>query len=174
MRYLLFAAVSFMSCAVNAASLTWTVNEALLNNGGVVSGSFDLDATSGAVSNVSIVSTAYGDAFTFDDLTVFAGGYSEPSCGEPHCYATVYFVANDGADTVRDFGFYLDAPLTGSGGTIGINTIYDVLVVDGNWENEVNQQNPTSASLSAVPLPAPGLLLGSALLVAASRRRETT
>ena len=83
MRFVLFAALAVLSFAANAAPVTWTINGAALNNGGLVTGSFDYDAVENVFSNINIVSTAYGDAFTFTDENVFFSFSCTPSaCGD--------------------------------------------------------------------------------------------
>ena len=171
MRNFIFVLLLLPGLSV-AAPLTWTINNLTLSNGGTITGSFDYDAGTDVLSNINIVSTAYGDSFAITDANVDSADFCPP---EPFCgIDTVEFVVYPTSRLVRDIGFYLDAPLTNSGGVVSINTAFDVRHDNLTGDHdEINLQYPTTATLSAVPVPAAVWLFGSALAGLGWLRRGT-
>ena len=160
MRLIFSTLVFFATITVHAAPVTWTINNAVMSTGGVVTGSFDYDAVTDVMSNINIVSTTYGESFVINSLNIDSGGYCD-------CYNeyTVEWVANtESPNTIRDLGFYLDAPLTNSGGVINIHTLFDVRY--NSVTSDLDERNllyPTTATITGVPVPAAAWLFGSAL-----------
>ena len=169
MRLSITAALLLFSAFAQAAPVTWTINGVQLNGGGTVTGSFDYDATTNAVSSINLVSSAYGDDFVFNDANLFG-----VFVGLDGGIDTVELSAStESSNTLRNIGFYTDAPLTNAGGVIGIDTVYDLVLVDFFPESEINCLNYScTGTISAVPVPAAVWLFGSALAGLGWMRRK--
>jgi len=172
MKLIVIVCGLFLGVMAQAAPVTWTINNAAMNDGGVVTGSFDYDAVTDVMSNVNIVSTTYNDSFLINSSNIDSGGYcSIEVCG---LHAVGWVASTESPNIIRDFGFYLDAPLTNAGGSIAINTLYDVRYNNVTFDlDERNLLYPTTATITAVPIPAAVWLFGSALAGMGWIRRRT-
>jgi hypothetical protein len=174
----------FLSGALQAAPVTWTLNDVVLADldATTLTGSFVYDADTGVMSNVNIFSTSFPqfpEGFEYNDSNIFSTEYcySDPwNCGP---YASTRFeAATELPDFVRDLYIVYDAPLTNAGGVINIIAVNDVYVDVPN-EFPLNERTlslPTTATISAtaVPLPAAVWLFGSALAGLGWMRRKQT
>lgn len=76
-------ALSLMGARLNAGPITWYIENANLGNGGVLTGAFDYDATTGAITNIALISTQDGTVLppeTWTSATLYPGtGYALPT-----------------------------------------------------------------------------------------------
>jgi hypothetical protein len=165
-------ALLVFSVVANAAPVTWTLNNVLLQDGGEITGSFDYNAVTDIMSNVNITSTAYSGSFTINDSNISRVYF----CPEIVCNIDTVdlFADSELSEVARNVGLYLAGPLTNSGGAIEIVTVYDALYEEDWGWREVNLLYPTTATISGVPIPAAAWLFGSALAGLGWMRRKPT
>ena len=169
MRHLLAVILLFVVGAVQAAPLTWTINNATLISDylgveGTWTGSFDFDADTNVFSNVMVVSSWPAYTFWEDNLGVtFTNSGGLPSPLELMSYEENM----TGLLSMMYMNF--DSPLTNAGGVIGIST--------SSWQSGGNGTDAffdaPGATVSAVPIPAAVWLFASGLgLLGWMRRRR--
>ena len=140
--------VAGASSPVQAAILTWQLNDVVFEDGGTATGSFGFDADTNDYSdiNITVEGPAFdGNSLNFTDDVVVLGD-------------------NEGLGLINlelpvpAVGFFWDTPLTNAGGTIDIafgsyGTIFNLLSSDPVFL--------TSGSVTAQPIPEPLTLLAT-------------
>ena len=163
---------------VQAAPLTWTLNDVTFGGGETAYGTFDFDADTQTYSNVSITTTT-GSGIFLPGNSYTSGSGTNTFFSTP---LTAILIPNPGSIDASILEFELLAPLTNDGGVIG-------LVTTGGSSIEKFCGDPTCslgfasirliqsgyASAPTVPIPAAVWLFGSGLmaLIGFARRKQT-
>ncbi|MEM7745312.1 MAG: VPLPA-CTERM sorting domain-containing protein [Pseudomonadota bacterium] len=162
------ATFMLVATSAHAAGLTWTLNDWTYSDGATGSGSFDYDASTDMFSNILInvsggsepdrVYNTIGSASSAQSLFFFEGSFADFT-GETSLAAS------------------LSSAMTNAGGVIPaliFTNLGEQACLDATCTTGSLVRAQTSGSISAIPLPASVLLLGSALLgLGLLRRRQT-
>lgn len=163
-------ASALLASAGHAAPLFWTLEDALLDDGGTATGRFTYDADTNTFSGISITTTA-GTTLPGGIFSVFLEGDSET-------LAIVPAGPLAGAPILQ---LIFDAPLTSAGGFVGLANIFlpaassfEATCVDGDCLSADFGRSFVDGVLvaSPVPVPAAAWLLGGALGVLPLVRRR--
>jgi hypothetical protein len=159
MRFI-FLLLVFVSTFVQAAPVTWTVNNAIFDDGATLTGQFDFNSETGVYSNVSL-STSSGtiltDPWSYDQVPV--GDGTEAWLGD-----TDIDIPNR-----RTLLLQFSLALSSAGGSV------DLIGSEGfPGSLEVPRNLLAGASVSAVPVPAAVWLFGSGLGILGWIRRKQT
>jgi hypothetical protein len=157
-----------ISPVIAAAPIVWTVQNAVFDDGGTLTGSFVYDADTESFYNVDLV-TSVGPKFpgvTFSDADL------QLSC----CDAiTLEINSGEGAHLGDQFFlFYFEEWLTNSGGVVEIATSSREAICLDNDCNYVDMRYITEGAVAAVPIPSAVWLFGSALAFLGWIRRKST
>ncbi|MGI9309169.1 MAG: VPLPA-CTERM sorting domain-containing protein [Gammaproteobacteria bacterium] len=170
---LFFFGVSF---AAHSATLTWTFNDVVFGDGTTLSGSFDYDADSNIMSNVSVITQAnavLGVEFDWLEPTTHTAGII--SGIEIVLTPTPYYNSVVCADTTCsvDLGIFIENPLSNAGGTVNISNGSELSQSSApHWGTRA--RGWSGGTLTAVPVPAAVWLFGSALTGLGWMRRKQT
>jgi len=170
MKKIIGALCFILTTSVQAAPVTWTLNDVGFDDGEILEGSFTFDADTNSYSNVYIYSSDYSYA-----------GYSDTALPPFVIWNSIYSSSNEnylGGETAYDFvGLFIldlrfDSALTNAGGSVSLlPTSYEGLY---QGEFVAFERAVVSGTLSAVPIPAPAWLFGSALAGLGWMRRKQT
>jgi len=153
-RILLSIVAFFVSAAVNAAPVAWTIDSLVFDDGGTGSGTFSYDADTNTYSDIAIVTTA-GTGF---------GGASYTS--------VIDFAPNDSTrlavmifplESLPALELSFASSLTNSGGIIAIDGLGESICGQECQYPVAELRGISSGQISAVPVPAAVWLFGSAL-----------
>ena len=140
--------------AVQAAPVTWTLNDVTFDDGGNATGYFDYDVDTNQFTNINISSAT--TSWPND------GDYAPPVSSAGNA-ASLSVLAGGGFGTVIELTLIFDSNLTNAGGAIALST--------SSWEEErdfgsgfvIRSRTLTEGAVSAIPIPAAVWLFGSGL-----------
>jgi hypothetical protein len=149
MRGMLLRSVSMlvvllMVSGAQAAPVTWTVNNAIFDDGATLIGQFDYDDITGLYSNIALSSSS-GSFFPAPANYGQAGLWNA---------AEVYFT--EFGSSGRVLGLQFEQALTSAGGILELGAFESITPPDARWVL-------AGATVTAVPIPAAAWLFGSAL-----------
>ena len=156
MRSILVLILLSFAFAANAAPVTWTINNAIFDDGGILTGQFDYDAVANQYSNISIHTTAG----TF--LTEPADYGQVGLWGIDQVYIEEVGSLGLGARTV---GLKFEQQLSSAGGSFTLDAFEVINFPD-------TRELLAGATVTAVPVPAAVWLFGSALAGLGWMRRK--
>jgi len=171
MRTILASSLLIFSFSVYAIPVTWTLNDAAFDDGGIASGSFTYDADANIYSDINISVTA-GSNIDFGSA-VYDEIYSTVAGINPDELLMAQNPTVIPGDSLLKLFFSAD--LTNSGGTVAI----EAFPSGGSREDTADlsgfpRRYLVSGSVSAVPIPAAVWLFGSALVGLGWMRRKQT
>jgi hypothetical protein len=171
---LLVFAVLVAASPASAGLLTWTVNGATFDDGGVLSGSFAYDADTNMFSSVSLTTT---DGSSRSGAIYIASNMCcSPLAPDAN---TLLFVTAASGDLTGTPGMVIDllSPMTNAGGTIDLETVglfrQEGPCTNANCTGILSASNRflTAGSITAAPEPSAWLLTAVPLAVTLVRRR---
>jgi hypothetical protein len=145
MRFLFAVLCLMASLSSHAVSVTWTVNNAVFDDGATIIGQFDYDDATAFYSNV-MLSTSSGSFFATPAEYGTAGLWNAEE---------VYFSEIGGSES-RVLALRFEQALTSAGGTLSLDAFEGVTVPDV-------RSLLAGGTVTAVPIPAAVWLFGSAL-----------
>lgn len=166
MRNLLLVTLCLIAGSANAAVLTWTLEDVLLDDGQTLTGSFDYDRDTNSTSNVSI----FNSGSTTFEATEFVQSLEVTACSFTGCNF------HDGTPEIGDLRLSLfwginGQELTNSGGNLILSsTPFPVFTFCAFADCSAGVVGPpdivriVNGSISAVPIPAAFWLFGSGLI----------
>ncbi|MDB4307753.1 VPLPA-CTERM sorting domain-containing protein [Gammaproteobacteria bacterium] len=166
---------------VLAVPVTWTLNNVVYDDGGIVTGSFDYDAEFEFYSNINIQSPEHweGDWFWAEQSFIDVGQYG-PAATETRFHNPGCGYCENDPDTVITFKFA--TALTNSGGTVSL--IPNVSFLSPGFAEPGGpfwglpdmssgmDRKIVSGTISTVPIPAAAWLFGSTLVGLGWMRRK--
>ena len=171
-------AALLMMSGMQAAPLTWTLQDVVFDDGGTASGSFVFDADTGTYESIAITTTPSVGAGLFPtesfytDVSNFLG---EPIPGSNFLWRA----DNLGGDLTGVSGILLDwfpGVLTNAGGTFLLDLAFNSETKCANPDCSLSAggRQPISGSITAIPIPAAAWLFAGGLgLLGWVRRRRT-
>jgi len=157
-----FVAGILFSSGGFAAPVTWTINNAVFDDGGAVSGTFDYDADTNSYSNIALLTTDGSSTFSG---TTYLSSQSVSSASFFNSSTTL----NDVGTGLTVFAMQFFQPLTNAGGAVALFTGDEY-----NSSFTLQRSLLGGATVSAVPVPAAVWLFGSALAGLGWMRRKQT
>lgn len=167
-KLIVIVVVSIFSLAVNAAPVTWTLNDVHFDDGGTAVGSYDYDAVANIYSNVFITTT---------EGSIFSGSSYNDACNVSTCHpdfidSRPVFENVTGTYIERLLVFSLQGAMTNSGGVLQILAGGIGCELSCEVDDALRSRIVVAGSVSAVPVPAAAWLFGSALAVLGWLRRQ--
>lgn len=173
------------SSAVFAVPVQWTLQGMTFSNGSVVSGTFDFDANSNAVSNISISMSA-GNGFAAQSFNAIAPSSFNYFGGifttMPLSYNDTLDCANNNDSTCGTHAFGVNlypAHMSDAGGVIAASSAWighcsEAICNQGSWSFRQDYSLAATGSIAAVPEASTYamMLAGLGLIAALARRRN--
>ena len=154
----------FASLAVNAAPVTWTLNNYVFDDGGTASGSFVMDSVTKEITAANIITTS-GSAFVGESYSAIDAEYGVIITAPP---SFIQFYTDNLPGRVNETVFVLElgAGFDTSGGTYTTKKAGEYrcnhdLYCPSDYV-ELRETQPFSGSITSVPVPAAAWLFGSA------------
>jgi len=162
MKSLITVCCFIVSVNTFAAPVTWTVHDAVFNNGATMTGQFDYDASTNTYSNISVQTSTYvakdGDGYEIWNVDLNPS-YDSLNVYSPTITPTIMPLYNGavGGSYDAEFTVGFSGPLTNAGGTFALS---GTELFSGY---DIYQRSLISGYITAVPVPAALWLFGSAL-----------
>jgi len=161
----IFTLVSFLSPALQAAAVTWTLEGITFDDSGTATGTFNYDADMNTYSDINIT-TQGGDTLNFGGK--YTQLFTEAASNSGELKTETFPCGTIAGSCV--FGLNFATNLMNAGGSINI-LADNAISIEGFYGPT---RNIISGSVSAVPVPAAVWLFGSALAGLGWLRRKRT